>query len=405
MKHLIIGSGPAALSAAATLRLTDPAARVTILSREAFPPYARMALPYLLAGRIEEKDLLLTPPAGAEILLGKEAVRVMPERKEVETAGGELFPYDRLLIASGASPKKPKIPGVDLPFVITVRDLRDVARMQALLKGKTGRALLAGAGPVGLETGDALHELGMAVTFVVSSSHILSQMLDQAAAAVVAGRLQEAGVEILTGDDIAAIGEKGEVMLRSGKTRICDLVIFGKGVEPSIAFLAGSGIAIDEGIAVNERMETNVPGAYAAGDAAQSRDIVSGKRRVNALWPVAVEQGRVAALNMVGIPAASPGSFARNIMHVFGLSIFAAGAGRAEQGYQPRTLSGPGFYRKIVLDGRVLRGIIAVGEVRNEGFYGGLIERETDVAAYAGSILKGTYGYGRHLARTCRLAT
>jgi nitrite reductase (NADH) large subunit len=401
MNHLIIGGGPAALSAAATLRQADPAGRVTILSREAFSPYAKMALPYLLAGKIEEKNLFLTQPDGVELLPGEEAVRIFAEQHFVETAGGKTFPYDRLLIASGASPEKPKIPGGDLPFVFTVRDLPDIIGIRTRMKGGTGRAVISGAGPVGMEIGDALHDLGMSITFVVASNRVFSAMLDASAAGWLAGKLRGQDIEILTGEEIASIQENGEVALRSGKTRSCDLVIFGKGVKPDVPFLAGSGIATLQGIAVDERQETNVPGIYAAGDAAQSRDIVSGEMRVNALWPVAVEQGRVAALNMAGIPAIYPGSLSRNILRVFGVSVFTAGAGCAEKGFEIRTAKGEEFYRKIVLDQGILKGFIFLGEVRNEGLYSSLIARKADVSDYAESLLKGSYGYARYLARAC----
>jgi nitrite reductase (NADH) large subunit len=402
MNHLIIGGGPAALCAAATLRRADPKARVTILCRESDRPYARMALPYLLAGRIKEQDLFIAPPAGVELRPGEEAARIATERREVETAKGKIFPYDRLLIASGASPEKPTTEGGTLPFVFTIRDLPDIARIRTRLPGRTGRAVIAGAGPVGMEMGDALHELGVSLTFVVASDRIFSAMLDASAAEKVAGKLREAGVEILTGEEVALIRENGEVILRSGGTRTCDLVIFGKGVKPALSFLAGSGIAAEQGIVVDERQQTNIPGIYAAGDAARTRDVVSGEERVNALWPVAVEQGRVAALNMAGIPAIYQGSLARNTLNVFGVSVSAAGAGRAEKGYEIRTLEGPGFYRKIVLDKGILKGFIFVGEARNEGLYTSLIEMKADVSAYAGSILRGSYGYSRQLARACR---
>ncbi len=179
-------------------------------------------------------------------------------------------------------------------------------------------------------------------------------------------------------------------------------MIFGKGVHPCLDFLEGSGIAVGRGIVVDERQETSVPGVYAAGDVAETMDIIHGDRRVNALWPLAVEQGRVAALNMAGIPATYPGALARNILRVFGVSILAAGAGRAEQGYEIMTEQGPDFYHKIVLDKGLLKGFIFVGEVRNEGLYTGLIKRKTDVSAYAGSLLRGSYGYSRHLARSMK---
>ncbi|MCE5265201.1 MAG: FAD-dependent oxidoreductase [Deltaproteobacteria bacterium] len=404
MNYLIIGAGAASLSAATTLRRTDPASRITILSRETVSPYARMALPYVLAGKFAEKDLFLTPPPGVSLLSGEEAVRIHGESRTVETASGKNFYFDRLLIASGATPEKPKIPGGNLPFVFTVRHLPDIVGIQACMKAGARRIIIAGAGPVSMETGDALREMGMSITFIVTSANIFSTMLDPPAAGWLAGKLREKGIEILTGEEIVGIREDGTVALRSGATRECDLVIFGKGVKPDIPFLAGSGIAAAQGIEVNEKQETNLPGVYAAGDAAQSRDIVSGGMRINALWPVAVEQGRVAALNMAGVPAIYPGSFARNILRVFGISIFTAGAGRTETGCDIRTAAGDDFYRKIVVDRGILKGLIFLGEVRNEGFYSSLIAGKQDVSACAGSLLKGSYGYGRRLAQVCRLA-
>jgi NADPH-dependent 2,4-dienoyl-CoA reductase/sulfur reductase-like enzyme len=402
MRHLIIGCGPAALSAAGTLRAVDPAGSVTILSRETVRPYAKMALPYLLAGKIGEKEFFLAQPAGAELLLGEEALRIDPTQREVVTTAGKSFVYDRLLIATGGMPERPKIDGGNLPFVFTVRDLPDVMGIRERLPGRARRAVIAGAGPVGMEIGDALQGLGMAVTFVVASGRVFSTILDPPAARLVRRKLEEKGVEIRTGEEIVRIGEDGEVLLKSGEKRVCDIVILGKGVVPCLPFLAGSGIVAGRGVRVDDRQETNCPGVYAAGDVAETRDLVYGDRRVNALWPVAVEQGRVAALNMAGIPAVYPGSLARNILRVFGLSILTAGSGRDEGPDVRRSETGES-YHKIVLDRGVLKGLIFIGEARNEGLYTGLIKSGADVSSCADSLLKGSYGYGRHLARSMRL--
>ena len=243
MRHLIIGCGPAALSAAAMLRTADPAGSVTILSRETVRPYAKMALPYLLAGKIGEKEFSLAVPAGTELLLGEEALRIDPRGREVVTAAGKRFTYDRLLIATGGTPERPKIDGGNLPFVFTVRDLPDVTGIRERLPGRAGRAVIAGAGPVGMEIGDALQGLGMAVTFVVASGRVFSTILDPPAAELVRRKIEEKRVEIRTGEEIVRIGKDGEVLLKSGEKRACDIVILGKGVVPCLPFLAGSGIA------------------------------------------------------------------------------------------------------------------------------------------------------------------
>lgn len=402
MNYLIIGAGPAALAAAGTLRQADRSGCVTILSREEIRPYSRMALPYVLAARIEAEGAFSALPEGVELLMGEKAVRIDAERREVGTASGKVFPYDRLLIASGGTPEMPVLEGGNHPFVFTIRDLSDVMGIRDRFEGKTGHAVIAGAGPVGMEMGDALHKLGWSVTYIVTSSHVCSTMLDPPAAELVARKLREQGIEILTGESIIKIGHNGEVHLKSGKKRTCDLVILGKGVHPCLDILEGSRIAVGRGIIVNERQETSVSGVYAAGDVTETMDIIYGERRVNALWPLAVEQGKVAALNMAGIPATYPGSLARNILRVFGVSILAAGAGRAEQGYEIMTEQGPDFYHKIVLDKGLLKGFLFVGEVRNEGLYIGLIKTGSNVSAYAGSLLRGSYGYSRHLARSMK---
>jgi NAD(P)H-nitrite reductase large subunit len=252
-----------------------------------------------------------------------------------------------------------------------------------------------------METGDALHKLGMKITFVVSSDRIFSSMLDRPAAALVRQRLEALGIEVVTGDEITGIGQDGEVSLRSGEKRTCDVVIFGKGVRPCVDFLAGSGIAVKRGISVDACQETTVPGVFAAGDAVETMDIVYDEPRVNALWPAAVEQGRMAALNMSGVRTAYRGSLARNILRVFGISIFTAGRSRDE---------GPGVYReednrsyrKIVVEKGVLKGLVFIGEVRDQGFYVNLIIQKADISSQINRLLKGSYVWSRFFSRAIK---
>jgi len=401
MNHLIIGGGPAGITAGAYLRRLDATSRITVLSKERVSPYAKMALPYRLSGEVDEKHIFLPVPAGVSVLLGREVARIEPVHCRVSTTTGETFTYDRLLIAGGGVPERPRVEGADLPFVFTVRDLPDLLRLRNHLHRRCGRAVIAGAGPVSMETGDALHKLGMKITFVVSSDRIFSSMLDRPAAELVRLKLDALGIEVVTGDEITGIGQDGEVSLRSGEKRTCDVVIFGKGVRPCVDFLAGSGIAVKRGISVDVCQETTVPGVFAAGDAVETMDIVYDEPRVNALWPAAVEQGRTAALNMSGVRVAYRGSLARNILRVFGISIFTAGRSRDE---------GPGvyreeenrFYRKIVLEKGVLKGLVFIGEVRDEGFYVNLITQKADVSSQINRLLKGSYVWSRFFSRSIK---
>ena len=402
MKYVIIGAGPAGLNAAATLRQVDPGGVVTLLSGEGTPPYAKMVLPYLLAGLTEEKNLYLPVPDGVNFLTGRRVIRINTNSKTIEIDNGETAEYDKLLVATGGVPERPTIKGSDYPFVLTIRDLPDIQQIQKILKRKKGHAVIAGAGPVSMETGDALHRLGMKITLVVTSNRVFSTMLDVPAAAVVEDHLRRQGVDILKGEDIVRIGAKGKVTLKSGATLDSNLVVFGKGVNPCIAFLADSGLAVRRGITVNEHMETNIPGIFAAGDAAETKDLVVGDQRVNALWPTAVEQGRIAALNMAGIEACYEGSLSRNILRVFGLSILVAGQGRAD-GPEIRVSAGLGFYHKIVMDKGVLKGFIFIGEIRHEGLYQDILRRRIDVGPFANILLKGTFAYPRFQRRAMHI--
>ncbi len=400
MQYLIIGGGPAGLSAAATLRRIDAQSRVTILTKEKFPPYSKIGLPYLISGALKEHQLYLPVPEGMVLALEEEASEVHPGKREVRTVQGKKYSYDRLLIAPGSAPLRPGIEGSRLPFVFTIRDIPDMQGIRKLLNvRRTGRAVVAGAGPVGLELSDALHKLGFAITLVVSSERVFSTMLDAPASALLGKKLAANGVEVFTNTDIEHISGDGEARLSNGETRLCDLVVFGKGVAPTVHFLKGSGIGIRQGISVDRHQESNVPGIFAAGDAAETWDLVFEEARVNALWPVAFEQGKVAAYNMASRPLAYEGSFPRNILRVFGTSILAAGMAKAE-GPGARAESGPDCYRKIVLDQGILKGFLFIGETRNEGLYADLLRRRVRVDSYAGSILRGSYDYSRHMKRS-----
>lgn len=402
MHYLIIGGGPAGFSAAAALRRIDQNSRVTILAKEKFRPYSKIALAYLLSGEVEESLLFLPMPPEINIVLGEEAVEIDPGKCEVKTASGKKFFYDKLLVATGAEPLRPNVEGSRLPFVFTIRELPDVRGVRELLRErKRGHAVVAGAGPVGLELSDSLHKMGLTITLVISSDRVFSTMLDRPGSAFLERALSAQGVEILKNTDVVKILPSGEVLMSSGVKRMCDVVIFGKGVTPGVQWLAGSGISVRQGIPVNERQETGIPGIYAAGDVAETRDIVYGEARVNALWPVAFEQGRVAAHNMAARPLAYEGSFSRNILRVFGTSILAAGMGRAD-GLEVHCEDGPHFYRKIVLDQGILKGFIFVGEVEHEGLYVDLLRRRMPVASFANSLLRGSYNYARFLRQCTR---
>lgn len=390
LKYLIIGASAAGLAAANTLKSADPNSQITILEKEKIQPYSRILLPYLLANTVKKKNIFLPEPTRIKLLKEKEVVKVDSDKREVTVSTGKVFPFDKLLITSGASPVKIMVEGANLPFVFTIRKLSDIQGIQKWIKpGK--RVVIAGGGLVSMRIGEALHQLGMNITFVISSNRVLSRILDSPTSTIVEQVLTERGIEIIKEDKIVYI-TSGETLLKSGKKRECKLVVVGKGICPNVGFLNGSNIEVQRGIVVDEHQQTNIKNVYAAGDVAETQDIVYEEKRINALWPVAREQGHIAALNMASIPAVYDGSLARNILEVFGLPIFTVGMGKEEK---PEVLreQGKGFYRKLVLDKGILKGIIFVGDLRSEGLYLFLIKRKLNVSSFIHYMLKNTFNY------------
>jgi nitrite reductase (NADH) large subunit len=388
LDYLIIGGGPAGLCAASILRRIDGKSRVTILAAEQFPPYSRIALSHLLAGKVEENLLFLPVPPGVEMLLGDPATEVAPGIQEVRTASGRKFHYDKLLIATGAAAIRPEMEGSGLPFVFAIRDLPDIRGLKrALQTRENGHAIIAGAGPVGLEIADALRSLGLTVTIVISSNRVFSTMLDEGSSAFLQEKLEASGIEVRKGTDIVKICPGGEVVLSSGEIRRCDAVIFGKGVTPSMRFLAGTGIAMRQGIIVDAHQQTSIPGIYAAGDVAETKDLVWGDSRVNALWPAAFEQGKIAAYNMASKPLAYDGSYSRNILRVLDLWIAAAGTAKLDT-RETRSETGPGFHRRFIIEGGILRGFVLMGNVKNEGLYNDLVRRGAPISPLYAQVMR-----------------
>lgn len=396
LKYLIIGASAAGLAAAETLHKIRPIGQITILEKEKTQLYSRILLPYLLSGAVEEENIFLPEPAGAKFLKGKEVIGIDSQRREVTVSTGEVFAFDKLLIASGASPVIPQVKGADLPFVFTIRKLSDIQKMKKLVKtGK--RAIIAGGGLVSMRIGEALYQLGMNVTFVIRSKRVLSQILDFPASTIVENVLVKKGIEIIKDDKIIQI-TKGEIYLKSGKRRKCALVVFGKGVSPNVGFLTNSGIEIQRGIVVNEHQQTNIEDIYAAGDVVETLDIVYEDKRINALWPVAREQGHIAAMNMTSIPITYDGSVAWNVLKVFGLPILTIGMGREEKPEVMRE-QGKEFYRKLVLDNGVLKGLIFIGDLKSGGLYLFLIKRKLDISSFIHPMLKNTFQYSNFAYR------
>jgi nitrite reductase (NADH) large subunit len=409
MRYVIIGNSAAGLAGAETIRRLLPQAPISIISDEPYPPYCRPLLTYLLGGIIQEKALWLkaedyyqrwqfTP------ILGKRVVQVDPAAKAIGLTSGETISYDRLLVASGARPTRPDIPGQDLPEVFTVRTLEHFRVMQQMLSPDR-RLVVIGSGLVGIKTAQALAHRGYDVTLVARKSQVLSNLLDETAAALLHQALRAVGVKLRFHAIPAAIsGENGRVksvVLTDGSEIPADLVVIGIGVVPNTEFLTKAGLSDPYGLTVDQQLRTAQADIYAAGDCVRPFDRLSGEKTYFAIWPAAVEQGRLAGANMAGHDRSYGGLLSQNTLYVGNTRVIAGGLVRpADDSCEVHSHHdhSVGSYRRLVVkDGRLV-GVILVGQVEDAGVYLNLIYNRTPLASLPADPRREDFQVGRLLS-------
>ncbi|MBB3104158.1 NAD(P)/FAD-dependent oxidoreductase [Azomonas macrocytogenes] len=372
MKIVIIGNGPAAIAAAETIRGQDRSCEIVMLSRESVPFYSPCPLAEYVEGSVPKDHLFLRDPAfysrsGIDIRYGRPVIRIEPQTRQVWLAGNEAVAYDQLLIASGSKAFVPPIPGLaTAKGVFELKTLDDAEGILERIK-TARRAVVIGSGFIGLEAVQALIRQGLDVTLLEAQAQVLPAMLDREMAAIVQQRLTAHGVQVHTGCGAERIleNENGVRAVMAGGCEIpCELVICAAGVRADLSILEGSGIASNRGILVNDHMQTNVDGVFAAGDIIERPDVPE-KYRVLPIWPNAVSTGRIAAWNMLGIATRHPGLEAVNVVRVFDTPIASFGTQTAEDCL--RWQDGNGAVRKVLLqEGRVIGGQL-IGEINGTG--------------------------------------
>jgi len=334
MRYVVVGLHAAGRSACIWLRKADKAAEIIGVDPSPVPVYSRPLISYALAGEMAPGDMSVTGNdfwANIGVSLIKErAATLDPGRGSLVLASGKELAYDRLLLACGSRPRPVEAGGTLVGNVCFFRGRQDLERIQSqVVPG--GMAAVLGGGLVGFKLTMGLLKRGMAVTLIVASPHPLSLNVDEYVGAWVGERLKNTpGVTLLTSTSVASVdpglSRPLRLILDTGGFLDADLVAAGKGVLPETGWLSGSGLECDYGIMADKYLRTSDERIFVAGDMAQAPDLVHGDRRVNAIWPVAVEQGRVSALNMSGVKTAYGGSMAMNAIPVFGSRMISVGA-------------------------------------------------------------------------------
>lgn len=341
-KVLIIGGVAGGASAAARLRRLDEEAEIIMFEKGEYISFANCGLPYYIGEVIEEKDKLVvqTPEKmkarfNIDVRVNSEVTKIDPKKKTVEVYNkveGRTYTdtYDKLILSPGAEPVKPNIPGIDSPRIFTLRNIPDTYRIKDFVDTMNPkRAVVIGAGFIGLEVAENLHRRGIKVTVVELADHVIGP-LDYEMAAIVHQHMKSKNVEFYLKDAVRSFSHSDScttVELTSGRLLKADMIVLGIGVKPEAALAANAGLKLGKtgGILVDEYMRTSDPDIYAVGDAVEVKDFVSGSPSLIPLAGPANKQGRIAANNIYGFEEKYTGTQGTSIVKVFDITVAITG--------------------------------------------------------------------------------
>jgi nitrite reductase (NADH) large subunit len=365
---------------------------VAVIGNEGKLAYNRVLLSSVLANETELSDIELKSfdwwkDRGVTLLYDHAAVSVDPAIRRVRLANGASLPYKHLVFATGSRPIRPGTPGMDLPGVLTFRDLGDVAAIRKAAGPQT-RAVVIGGGLLGLEAAYGLAKARAKVTLLHLMDRLMERQLDPHAAAMLKNAVESRGVEVLLKAETASIeNARGAkiVTLSDGRRIEADFVVVAVGIHPNTELARKAGADINRGIAVNDKLETSIPGHYAIGECAEHRGQCYG------LVEPAYEQARILASHLAGEKAAYPGSVLFTNLKVSGVNVFSAGDFLGAAGTEQIVLSDPGFgtYKKLVIADGKLTGAVLFGDTADSLWYLDLIRSGRPVSEFRNDLAFG----------------
>ncbi len=393
MKYIIIGNGVAGTEAAKNIRGRDPMAEILIFTQDHYPFYSRPRIPEYLAKEVTVEEIYVYKlewyhKNRIQVYLSSATKSIDPKGRKIVLADGSVFAYDKLLLATGSSGALPPIEGIKAAEgVFTLRSAEDATTIMRH-PADTKNVTLIGGGLLGLEAGNGLRKLGYTVTVIELFDRLLPRQLDAEGAAILQKQMEEMGLKFILNAKSKSIKDEGHTKileLADGKSITSDFILVSAGIIPNTLLAKTAGVSVNKGILVNDRMETNVPDIYAAGDVAEH------KGRIYGIWPAAHRQGVVAGVNMAGGNEIYTGTVPSTTLKVVGVRLTSMGDILTEdktieqvKGKNPDK----NIYKKLFIkDGRIV-GAVFLGDVKNAYEIEKLMENKVDVGNYKEKLLE-----------------
>jgi NAD(P)H-nitrite reductase large subunit len=405
MKVLIIGNHAAGLTAAEILRKHNKSVDITMVSKEDTIPYSRCLISDIISGEKQIKDILFKntdfyKKYNINTIFGKTVTDVIPENNEVILNDNSKLSYDNLIIATGADSVLPDIKGINLKGVFGLRtdiDAEEIKKYSTHVKN----AVVLGGGLVGIKAAIALCKAGKKTTVIVSSSSILSQIISEEEANILEKNLELAGINFLKNTKVTEIlgAQKVEGIKTLKNNKIdCELIIAAKGVKANMDIIKNTKIKTDYGILIDESCRTNVKNIYAAGDVTQSKDSIRNENWMNSIWPLAVEEGKIAAENILGKNIKLRERTSMNAFHIADTWLVSCGlTGLRENKENIEQFfirdENNKNYKKFIFKENRLIGYALLGNILNAGVLTLLIRKQINLLKVKNQILEGRYDF------------
>ncbi len=389
-QYVIIGGSIAAVAAIEGIRSKDSEGSILVIGEENHVAYGRPLISYYLLGetdlpRMDYRPADFYEKNGVTLRLGVRATAIHPAKKTVELAGGEKIGYEKLLVATGSRPFEPPMEGIEnVKERYHFMTMDDALSLEKALSPEK-RALIIGAGLIGLKCFEGIAVRVKHTAIVDLAPRILPSILDEAGAKMVQRVLEEHNATFYLADSVAHFDEH-KATLKSGKEVEFDILITAVGVRPNVELIKEAGGEVSRGIVIDAGGRTTLPDVYAAGDCAESFDVASGTKKILALLPNASFQGRVAGVNMAGGEAELTDAAAFNSIGFFGTHVMTAGVYEGEE-HLDRTETS---YKALFFKDGVLKGFILIDHPERAGIYTMLLRKriplsETDLKTLEGA--------------------